>query len=233
MSLINGFSALGSGLNAFAGNAAQDEVARASLLNSTPATPVESIPSAAPASAPAQAASTAPALAGPRMPPGVNPYDGPHAAALWQAEQSIMGPESGGKADAQNPVSSAGGLFQIINPTWDAAVQKLGLPVASTDAERDVQKYQPGLNTAVMRSINTQAAASLDAAGLPVNVQTLQAAHRLGPGGAAEAIKTAMANPDAPLVGNGLAPDAVKGNGDISRLTVGQFLASPYPKAGA
>jgi hypothetical protein len=168
------------------------------------------------------------------MPPGPNPYgDNPHAAELWLAERAIMGPESGGKADAQNPVTSAGGLFQITNGTWDAAAQKLGLPAATSDAERDIQKYQPGLNTAVMRQINTEAAAHLDAQGLPVTVETLQAAHRLGPGGATEAIKAAMTNPDAPLVGHGLAASAVKGNGDISGLTVGQFLASPYPRAGA
>lgn len=226
MSLINGISALGTGLDTFAGNAAQDTATqtRVPLLNSA----VPAAPEATPTpDAPAQAA---PALAGPRMPPGANPYTGPHAAALWQAEAAIMGPESGGKANAQNPVSSAGGLFQIINPTWDGAIQKMGLPVASSDAERDVQKYQPGLNTAVMRQINTEAAGALDAAGLPVNVQTLQAAHRLGPGGATEAIKAAMANPNAPLVGNGLAASAVKGNGDIASMTVGQFLASPYPK---
>lgn len=162
------------------------------------------------------------------MPLGANPYTGPHAAALWQAENAIMGPESGGKANAQNPVSSAGGLFQIVNGTWDSAMQKMNLPVANTDAERDVQKYQPGLNTAVMRQINTEAAARLDAAGLPVTVQTLQAAHRLGPSGATEAIEAAKADPNAPLVGNGLPASAVRGNADIAGMTVGQFLKSPY-----
>lgn len=168
------------------------------------------------------------------MPSGPNPYGtGPHAQALWAAELAIKGPESGGKADAQNPVSSAGGLFQIINPTWDATMRKLGLPVASSDAERNTQKYLPDLNTRVMRQINTDAATALAAQDLPVTVHTLQAAHRLGPGGAAEVIKAAMENPDAPLVGNGLASNATKGNGDISHLTVGQFLASPYPRSGA
>ncbi len=83
-----------------------------------------------------------------------------------------------------------------------------------------------------MRSINTDAAWTLDAAGLPVTVQTLQAAHRLGPTGAVEAISAAMRDPTAPLIGNGLAPSAVRGNGDISHLSVGQFLNAPYPRAG-
>lgn len=222
MSLINGISTLGSGLASFAADATKDAEtqSRASLLNS------------APPPAPAASEAAAP-LPGPRMPAGTNPYGtDPHAQALWLAEKAIMGPESGGKADAQNPVSSAGGLFQIINPTWDAAIQKLGLPVASSDDERNAQKYLPDLNTRVMRQINSEAAAALDKAGLPVDVQTLQAAHRLGPGGAVAAIKAAMANPDAPLIGNGLSPGAVRGNGDISHLSVSEFLKSPYPRSG-
>jgi hypothetical protein len=223
LSLINGISSLGNGFAALARNAATDAdaPASASLLNSTPDTP-----------APADTAASTPVPPGPRMPPGANPYgDNPHAQALWAAEQAIKGPESGGNASAQNPTSSAGGLFQITNDTWDAALQKLGVPAPSSDTERNAQKYNPDMNTAVMRSINTDAAAALDAKSLPVTVETLQAAHRLGPGGAAEAIQAAMKDPDAPLVGNGLSPNAVKGNGDISKLTVGQFLASPYPNA--
>lgn len=232
MSLINGIASLGSGLNAFAGAGIADietKAAKASLLNNTAPTDTPAVDTPAPV---APATPPAPTLPGPRMPAGPNPYgDNPHADALWAAEQSIKGPESGGKANAQNPVSSAGGLFQITDSTWDSALNKLGLPQPSSTAERNAQKYTPDLNTAVMRSINTDAAGALDAQGLPVTVQTLQAAHRLGPGGAAAAIKAAMNNPDAPLVGNGLAASATKGNGDISSLTVGQFLNAPYPGA--
>jgi hypothetical protein len=167
------------------------------------------------------------------MPAGPNPYTGPHAQALWAAELAIKGPESGGKPDAQNPVSSAGGLFQITNGTFSSALQKMGVTAPSSQNELNALKYNPDLNTKVMRQINTEAAATLDAQGLPVNVQTLQAAHRLGPGGAVAAVRAAIADPSAPLVGNGLAADAVRGNGDISHLTVGQFLQSPYPRGGA
>ena len=225
MSLLNGISALGSGLSSYAEAGIKDEAARvkAPLLNSV----------APPTDAPTAAPDAPKPLPGPRVPDGVNPYGtGPHAAVLWQAERSIVGPESGGRANAQNPVSSAGGLFQIINPTWDAAMRRMGLPVAESDAERNAQKYLPDLNTRVMRQINTDAAAALAAHDLPVNVQTLQAAHRLGPAGATLAVQAAMENPNAPLVGNGLALNAARGNGDISRLTVGQFLAKPYPGSG-
>jgi hypothetical protein len=228
MSLINGISGLGSGLNAFAGGAVNDAMtaqARAPLV-STAAPATASPPSAPSASTPDQIDGAAAAPTD-----GSNPYSGPHADALLAAENAIKGPESGGKADAQNPTTSAGGLFQITNGTFSAALQKMGFTPPSSQDDLNTLKYNSVVNTKVMRQINADAADTLDAQGLPVNVQTLQAAHRLGPSGAAEAIKAAIANPDAPLVGNGLAPDAVRGNGDISRMTVGQFLASPYPKA--
>lgn len=225
MSLLNGFSALGAGLDTFAGQAATDALA-------PPKTPLMSSP--APVAAPEKPATSYgdPALPGPRLPAGPNPYGtGPHAQQLWAAELAIKGPESGGRADAQNPVSSAGGLFQITDSTFSSALQKMGVTPPQSQAELNALKYDAGINTKVMRTINAEAAAALAAQKLPVTVQTLQAAHRLGPGGAAEAIKAAMQNPDAPLVGNGLAPDAVKGNGDVSHLTVGQFLQNPYPRA--
>jgi hypothetical protein len=227
-SLLNGLSNAGTGLASYGADVAKDETVKetaASLLNNTPA----------PTMPPVAAAPTTygdPSLPGPRMPAGPNPYTGPHAAALWAAELAIKGPESGGNPSAQNPVSSAGGLFQITNGTFSNALQKMGVTPPQSQDELNALKYNPDLNTKVMRQINTEAASAFDAKGLPVNVQTLQAAHRLGPVGAADAIKAAMQNPNTPLVGSGLAPDAVKGNGDIAGLTVGQFLANPYPRSG-
>lgn len=225
MSLLNGLSNAGAGLASYGSDVAKDEAIKetaASLLNNAP-------PAATPT--PAAAAPTSygdPALPGPRMPAGPNPYTGPHAAALWAAELAIKGPESGGNPSAQNPVSSAGGLFQITNGTFSSALQKMGITPPQSQTELNALKYDPEINTQVMRTINNDAAAALSSQNLPVTVQTLQAAHRLGAGGAAEVVKAAMQDPNAPLVGNGLSPDAVKGNGDISHLTVGQFLAAPY-----
>lgn len=231
MSLLNGLSAFGGGLKSYTANLANDEAenaARGSLLNSAP--PAATTPAAQP---PPRATSYGdPSLPGPRMPAGPNPYgDNPHAAALWAAEQAIKGPESGGKADAQNPISSAGGLFQITDGTFSNALEKMGVTPPKSKAELDAMKYNPETNTSVMRTINSDAAAALDKAGLPVTVATLQAAHRLGVGGAITAIKTAIQDPNAPLVGNGLDPTAARGNGDISGLTVAGFLGSPYPRA--
>lgn len=227
MSLINGIAALGSGLKAAGDDITKEEDQKerfTSLLNSAPQTP---------AAQPVATSYGDPSLPGPRMPAGANPYgQGPNAQALWAAELAIKGPESGGKADAQNSISSAGGLFQVIDSTFKSALEKMGITPPQSQAELSAMKYDPGLNTSVMRVINKEAAEALNKAGLPVNVQTLQAAHRLGVGGAVSALRAAMENPDAPLVNNGLAESATQGNGDISGLTVGQFLKSPYPRSG-
>ena len=114
MSLLNGVASFGSGLAGVAGSAMQDDATRAfraGLMNSTPAAAPTATPSQDTDQPAPTGTLTGQALPGPRMPQGVNPYSGPHAAALWQAEQAIIGPESGSKANAQNPVSSAGGLF--------------------------------------------------------------------------------------------------------------------------
>lgn len=229
MSFLNGLSGLGAGLKMAGTDITKDEEQKdrfRSLLNSAPAPVVD--PVAAPVTSYGD-----PSLPGPRMPSGANPYgDNPHAQALWAAELAIKSPESGGKADAQNPVSSAGGLFQVTDGTFKSALEKMGVTVPQSDAELRAMKYDPDMNTSVMRTINADAANALASQGLPVNVQTLQAAHRLGPGGAAAAIKAAIDNPNAPLVGNGLAADATRGNGDIAGLTVGAFLKAPYPRSG-
>lgn len=228
-SLLNGISSAGAGLSAYGADVAKDESAKeaaASLLNNAP-------PPATPVAAPPPTSYGDPALPGPRLPAGPNPYTGPHAAALWATELATSGPESGGKANAQNPITSAGGKFQIIDSTFKSALDKMGMTVPQSQDELNALKYNPEVNTAVMRHINTEAAAALDAKGLPVNVQTLQAAHRLGPVGAADAIQAAIKDPNIPLVGSGLAANAVRGNGDIAGLTVGQFLANPYPRSGS
>ena len=38
----------------------------------------------------------------------------------WGIAQKVMGAESSGRANAQNPTSSASGLFQIIKSTWES-----------------------------------------------------------------------------------------------------------------
>lgn len=129
MSLINGFSALGSGLNAFADNAAKDAAAqvRAPLLSSAPAASPESTPPAP--SAPAQAAQAALASATPaNVPPDLLPiYQAaakrtgiPVDVLIAQGKQ-----ESGFNADA---VGSAGeiGIHQVKPST--AANPGYGLP---------------------------------------------------------------------------------------------------------
>ena len=231
MSLLNGFSATGQTVSGFAGGLVEDWLTK-------PLPPREAPALAAPVAQPEPKIEAQPKTAWTpqdqnyTLPPGTNPYQGhQNAPALWSAERAIVGPESGGRPNAQNPVTSAGGLFQVIDSTFNNTLKKLGIPIGDTPEARQAQKYDPDLNTRVMRQINQDAAGALARASLPVTVETLQAAHRLGPGGAVAAIRAAQGDPDAPLVGNGLSQAALRGNGDISGMTVGQFLMAPYPRS--
>lgn len=115
--------------------------------------------------------------------------------------------ESGGNPDAQNPRSSAGGLYQFI----DSTAKQYGLsnkfdPAAAADAaarlDRDNEAY-------LTRTL-----------GRPVTGGELYLAHQQGMGGAAKI----LSNPDAPaasLVG----AKAVTLNGGSSGETAGQFAS--------
>ena len=125
MSLINGIGALGSGLAAFAGNAAQDTATqtRVPLLNSTPAAPPPEAAPAAPAPAQAATAATAPASAGSANVP----------ADLALITKAIYGQESGSGANTATSVTGAKGGMQIQPTTF----QQYAKPGESIDNPAD------------------------------------------------------------------------------------------------
>jgi len=113
--------------------------------------------------------------------------------------------ESGGNPNAQNPNSSAAGLFQFIKPT----AQQYGLqnpmdPVASTDA---AARLAADNKRALMQALGREPTAG-----------ELYLAHQQGAGGAVKL----LANADAPaeaVVG----PEAFRLNGGQPGMTAGQF----------
>ena len=147
---------------------------------------------------------------------------------MKQTKSVLLGGEGAhGNARAQNPYSSAGGLYQITDGTWTAMMRKYhpDLVQGKSDIDIKAMKYDPALNTRVAAELTHDSAKSFISQGLPVTPQTLAAAHRLGVGGAQAALH---ATPETPLAQ--VAPDVLsKGNEDISGLTVAQFLQNPYP----
>lgn len=123
--------------------------------------------------------------------------------------------ETGGKfnANAQNPNSSAGGLFQQTDGNW-------------ADYGNGGNRMDPRASTIAAVRFARKNAETLQAAGIKPTAGNLYLAHQQGPGAAARL----LANPDAPaeqIIG----PQAFRLNGGRPGMTAGQFAAMWTSKA--
>ncbi|MBI1243882.1 MAG: hypothetical protein GC202_02665 [Alphaproteobacteria bacterium] len=146
--------------------------------------------------------------------------------------------ESGLKADATNPHSSATGLFQFTEQTWLDLVSRKGaahglgalagqigrdptsgkLEVASPEARQKILalRKDPKVAAAMARELSAQNRKSLATAlGREPTYQELYAAHFLGARGAARLIHAAEESPETPS--NRLMPVAAKANRAVFR----------------
>jgi Zn-finger nucleic acid-binding protein len=135
----------------------------------------------------------------------------------------LYGDESGGRAFAKNPRSSATGLGQFIDSTW-ANQMRRNFPreTENLSDQEVVQKYPKTdrqLQTVAMRSYRNENAAALADRGLPVNASTLAMAHKLGAGGAARVL---TADPNTPM-SSILGEEASAANPGWARQTAGSF----------
>lgn len=90
--------------------------------------------------------------------------------------------ESGGRADARNPESSAFGVDQFTEGTWRRIVAKSQPAWAEgmTDAQLLAARGNPARSAEMVAALDAENAAGLEAAGLPVDTHTLYAAHHFG-----------------------------------------------------
>lgn len=110
--------------------------------------------------------------------------------------------ESGGRADAKNPNSSATGLGQFITDTW-VRLFKENFPDRAkgmTDAAIAAARTEAETSKTLIAAYARENAAVLQKAGVTVTEAALQLSHFLGAGDAAKVLKAAPGTPLAGLI---------------------------------
>nr|WP_313709009.1 hypothetical protein [Brucella intermedia] len=142
----------------------------------------------------------------------------------------IIGVESGGKANAKNPNSSASGLGQFIDSTWIATVRKYRPDIASGRSNQELiaLKTDPQLGREMTRAFTQENAQFLANQGIQQTPGNIYLAHFLGPRGAAQVLKS---DPNAPIESI-VGPGVVQANGFLRGKTAAQVAEWAAGKMG-
>lgn len=143
---------------------------------------------------------------------------------------SIIGAESGGNPNAQNPNSSASGPGQFIDSTWLSTIKSArpDLAQGQSDADLLALKTDPQLSRQMTEAYAAQNADILSKAGHPVTPGNTYLAHFAGPQGA---VSVLSADPSTP-VSSVLKSDAIKANPFLQGMTAGDLRAWADRKMG-
>lgn len=143
---------------------------------------------------------------------------------------SIIGVESGGNPNAQNPNSSAGGLGQFIDSTWLAMLkqERPDLVEGRSPQELLALKSDPALSRQMTEAYANQNGKILSGAGYEANPANTYLAHFAGPQGA---VKVLSADPGAPIESI-LGPQAVAANSFLRGMSAGDLQAWASRKMG-
>lgn len=151
--------------------------------------------------------------------PNSNNPDAPSPAYF----DAVKAAESGGNPNARNPNSTAGGLYQFTEGTWnDLAGRNPGLGLTPDG------RFDPQQQERAMRAFTDQNAGVLSDAGIPINPSNLYAAHFLGAGGASGVLRL----PDEAPISTAVSPAAIKANPFLANMTAKDFRNWAESKVG-
>lgn len=140
----------------------------------------------------------------------------------------IISVESGGKSNATNPNSSAGGAGQFIDGTWLDMLAKHRPDISGSREELLALKNDPVLSREMTAAYAGDNAGILSKAGLPVTAGTQYLAHFAGPQGAVGILNADPSTPARALLGG----RAVKSNPFLASMTAGDLAAWADRKMG-
>lgn len=141
----------------------------------------------------------------------------------------IIGAESGGNPNAQNPRSSAGGLGQFIDSTWLSMLAKHRPDLTGSPQELLALKSNPELSKAMTEAYAADNGQILTKAGYEATPGNTYLAHFAGPQGAVSVLN---ADPSAP-VSKILGAKVVQANPFLASMTAGDLRAWADKKMGA
>ena len=143
---------------------------------------------------------------------------------------SIVGVESGGNPNAQNPNSSAMGLGQFLSSTWldTLSRERPDLVAGKSRDEILALRADPELSRQMTEAYANQNGQILSKAGVEANPGNTYLAHFAGPQGA---VKVLSSDPAAP-VESILGPQAVAANSFLRGMTAGDLQAWAARKMG-
>lgn len=136
---------------------------------------------------------------------------------------AIRAAESGGDPNARNPRSSASGLYQFTNSTWNRLVE--AYPSAGLTADG---RSNPGQQERAVRLLTAENERTLGKAGFEASNANLYAAHFLGAGAAVKVLGA----PDGAAIAGLLPTEYITANPFLRDMTVAEFKSWAAGKAG-
>lgn len=140
----------------------------------------------------------------------------------------IIGVESGGDPNARNSRSSAAGLGQFIDSTWENMISKYRPDIQGSREEILGLKTDPQLSRQMTEAYAAENGAILSKAGHQATPGNTYLAHFAGPQGA---VSVLSASPDTPVSAI-LTPGAISANPFLKGMTAGDLQGWAARKVG-